>query len=154
MFGRTNVRSSRLSLLVGVPVAIGLLGGPGAAARASSCPWMNASRSSDARAEMLLGAMTLADKIAMVHQSYPQDSHYGAAGWIPANTSLCIPDLTLNDAGEGVGDQQVGATAFPAPIAQAASWDTSLQYQLGAALGQEAAGKGPRVSSRGSRVSV
>jgi beta-glucosidase len=145
MFGRTNVRSSRLSLLVGVLVAIGLLGGPSAAARASSCPWMNASLSSGARAEMLLGAMTLAEKIAMVHQSYPQDFHYGTAGWIPANTSLCVPDLTLNDAGEGVGDQQVGATAFPAPIAQAASWDTSLQYQFGAALGQEAAGKGINV---------
>jgi beta-glucosidase len=106
---------------------------------------MNTSLSSDTRAEMLLGAMTLSDKIAMVHQSYPQDAHYGAAGWIPANSSLCSPDLALNDAGEGVGDQQVGATAFPAPIAQSASWDPSLQYQFGVAPGQEAAGKGINV---------
>jgi hypothetical protein len=68
-----------------------------------------------------------------------------AAGWIPGNPSLCIPDLVLNDAGEGVGDQQTGTTAFPAPIAQSASWDTSLQYQFGVALGQEAAGKGINV---------
>jgi beta-glucosidase len=132
-----------LSLVVAVLVAGSLVTSSRAAA--ASCPWMNPSLSADSRAQMLLGAMSLSDKIAMVHQAYPQDTRYGAAGWIPANTSLCLPDLVLNDAGEGVGDQQVGTTAFPAPIAQSASWDTSLQYQFGAALGQEAAGKGINV---------
>ena len=86
--------------------------------------------------------MTLGDKIAMVHQSEPDSFHYGAAGWIPAIPRLCVPDLVLNDAGAGVGDQQTGTTAFPAPIAQSASWDPALQYAFGAALGQEALGKG------------
>ena len=111
-------------------------------ARAASCPWMNSSLSPDTRASMLLGAMSLPQKIAMVHQAYPLDYRYGAAGWIPAIPALCIPDLVLNDAGQGVGDGQSGTTAFPAPISQAASWDPSLQYDFGAAVGKEAWDKG------------
>jgi beta-glucosidase len=145
--GGMGIRRLAVLLAALVPAVFGLSGSglhtPGVArAQAASCPWMNAVLSPDRRAQMLLSAMTLADKIAMVHQPETQDYHYGAAGWIPAIPSLCVPDLVLNDAGEGVGDQQVGATAFPAPIAQAASWDTKLQFALGAAIGQEAYGKG------------
>lgn len=143
---RAAVAALVTALVAGlVLVAAGLAGGPGPTARAASCPWMDAALSPDARAQMLLDAMTLPDKIAMVHQADPEDTRYGAAGWIPGNPALCIPDLVLNDAGEGVGDQQVGTTAFPAPIAQSASWDTALQYQFGVALGEEAAGKGINV---------
>ena len=110
-----GLRSLRLSGLVVALVAVGVIGAGGGTAQAASCPWMNTALSSDARAEMLLGAMSLPDKIAMVHQAYPQDTHYGAAGWIPANASLCIPDLVLNDAGEGVGDQQVGRHGVSGP---------------------------------------
>jgi hypothetical protein len=52
--------------------------------------------------------MSLSEKVAMTYQKYPLDYHYGAAGWIPANASLCIPDLAFNDAGQGVGDGQQG----------------------------------------------
>src|SRR5579859_8183706 len=115
---------------------------PGANAGAAPCPWMNRSLVPAVRARLLLGAMTLSDKIAMTYQRYPLDYHFGAAGWIPANPRLCIPDLVMNDAGQGVGDGQTGTTAFPAPIAQSASWDPRLQYQFGVALGQEAHQKG------------
>src|SRR5438094_597497 len=64
------------------------------------------------------------------------------AAAIPANPTLCIPDLTLNDAGAGVGDGQILTTPFPAPIDQAATWDPSLQRQFGNALGWEAWHKG------------
>jgi beta-glucosidase len=113
-----------------------------ASANAASCPWMNSSMPASARAQMLLDVMPLADKVAMTYQRYPLDVRYGAAGWIPAIPSLCIPDLVMNDAGQGVGDAQIGTTAFPAPISQAASWDPSLQHEFGVALGQEAWGKG------------
>jgi len=134
---RTAVRGAIAAVVVIVAVAVT----PGAAS-AASCPWMNTSLSPNQRAQMLLGAMSLSDKIAMTYQQYPMDYHYGAAGYIPGNSSLCIPDLVFNDAGQGVGDAQTGTTAFPAPIAQAASWDPSLQYQFGKALGQEAWDKG------------
>jgi beta-glucosidase len=129
------------ALTVTAGLMVMLAGGAGSAS-AASCPWMNASLSPGTRAQMLLGAMSLSDKIAMTYQQYPLDYHYGAAGWIPANPNLCIPDLVFNDAGQGVGDGQTGTTAFPAPIAQAASWDPTLQYAFGAALGQEAWQKG------------
>jgi beta-glucosidase len=112
------------------------------AASAASCPWLNTSRSANQRAQMLLGAMSLSQKTSMTYQAYPLDTHYGAAGWIPAIPSLCVPDLVFNDAGQGVGDGQTGATAFPAPIAQSSSWDPALQHAFGQALGQEAWGKG------------
>ena len=132
---RRCAAAAAVALLAVLAASVGTAG-------AASCPWMNPALSPNARAEMLLGAMSLSDKVAMTYQQYPLDYHYGAAGYIPPNTSLCIPDLVFNDAGQGVGDAQTGTTAFPAPIAQSASWDPGLQYQFGAALGQEAWEKG------------
>ena len=89
--------------------------------------------------------MTLDDKIAMVHQPDPVWTHYGVAGYIPPNPRLCVPDLMLNDAGQGVGDQEINTTAYPSAIAQASSWDRSLQRTFGRALGSEAWHKGVNV---------
>ena len=70
--------------------------------------------------------------------------HYGVAGYIPGDSTYCIPDLVLNDAGQGVGDQQIATdvVAFPAPIAQASSWDPAAEQAFGAELGSEAHQKG------------
>ena len=94
------------------------------------------------RAAMLLHAMSLSEKVALTYQKDPFLTHYGAAGYIPGVARLCIPELVFNDAGQGVGDNQVGTTAFPAPIAQSSSWDAELQYKFGQALGREAWRKG------------
>src|SRR5947209_457506 len=102
------------------------------------CPWMNTSLSPDQRAAKLVAAMNIDQKIAMLAQSQPIWAHYGVAGYVPGQPDLCIPDLVLNDAGQGVGDQEINTTAFPAPIAQSSSWDPALQRQFGAALGWEA----------------
>lgn len=111
-------------------------------ARAASCPWLNRSLPASARAEKLLHAMSLRQKVAMTYQRYRDGQYYNAAGWIPAVPALCIPNLVLNDAGQGVADSQTGVTAFPAAIAQASSWDPRLQRAFGKALGQEARRKG------------
>jgi beta-glucosidase len=115
---------------------------PGSAA---ACPWMNTSLSPAKRAHMLVGAMTLDQKIAMVHNSDEIWTYYGVAGHINAIPELCVPDVVLNDAGQGVGDQMQGTTAFPAPIAQTASWDRDLQQQFGRHLGHQAWQKGVNV---------
>ncbi len=98
------------------------------------------------RATELLQAMTPDDKFALLAGVNNYDPQYadgaGYAGYVPANPRLCIPALTLNDAGAGVADGQIGTTAFPAPIAQAATWDTPLQRSFGQALGREAWNKG------------
>jgi beta-glucosidase len=112
---------------------------------ASSCPWMNPSLSASRRAHELVSAMSIDQKIAMLSQAQPLWAHFGAAGFIPGQPSLCIPDVVLNDAGQGVGDKETDTTAFPAPIAQSSSWDPALQREFGAALGWEAWHKGINV---------
>jgi beta-glucosidase len=101
----------------------------------------------DARAQLLLKAMRPADKVALlsgVDVSAPEWAPLvgGAVGYVPANLRLCVPALVLNDGGAGVGDFQTGTTAFPAPIAQAATWDPLRTRALGQALGLEAWLKG------------
>jgi beta-glucosidase len=121
------------------------LGGAAPAARADAqCPWLDPGKSVNERASELVAAMTLDDKIGMVHGDQVWE-HYGMAGHVPANPRLCIPDLALNDAGSGVGDMEVGTTAFPAGIDQAATWDPALQTEYGRTLGWEAWQKGVNV---------
>jgi beta-glucosidase len=116
-----------------------------AKAQATSCPWMDAKKTPDQRAHELLAKMTIDDKIVMVHQPDPIWTHYGVAGFIPGNPALCIPDLVLNDAGQGVGDMTINTVAFPSAIAQASSWDTAMQRKFGQTLGNEAWHKGVNV---------
>lgn len=117
--------------------------GPAATAAAGSrhCPWMNRKLSAGRRAHELVAAMTLGQKVSELY-GRGDLTYYGAANEIPAVPSLCIPTLVFNDAGAGVGDGQVGTTAFPDGIAQAASWDRSMQRRVGAAVGSEAWKKG------------
>ena len=115
------------------------------ASAAPSCPWTNPKLSANHRAHELVSAMTIDQKIAMLSQAQPVWAHYGAAGFVPGQSSLCIPDLVLNDAGQGVGDLETDTTAFPAAIAQSSSWDPSLQWRFGAALGWQAWHKGINV---------
>ena len=87
-------------------------------------------------------ASLLAEHVALRVRSVDR---IGVAGYIPPNPRLCIPDLMLNDAGQGVGDQEINTTAYPSAIAQASSWDRSLQRTFGRALGSEAWHKGVNV---------
>lgn len=150
--GRGRGRAARWlpSALIGAAALILVSGGAGpggatAQGAGPQCPWMNTALTPQQRASELVAAMNIDQKLAMLSQAQPIWQHYGAAGYIPAQPSLCIPDLVLNDAGQGVGDQETGTTAFPAPIAQSSSWDPGLQYQFGQALGWEAWHKGINV---------
>src|SRR3954452_19234956 len=136
-------------LVAGLCVAAGVLAAaPAAFAPAQStpqCAWMNRSLSPDERAQRLVAAMNVDQKIQMLYQAQPVWAHYGAAGYIPGQPDLCIPDLVLNDAGQGVGDHEVNTVAFPAPKAQASSWDPALMRRFGQALGWGALHKGINV---------
>jgi beta-glucosidase len=114
---------------------------------APKCPWMGPALLPATRVQLLLKAMRPTDKLALlsgVDVNAPQWAPLagGAVGYVPANPRLCIPALVLNDGGAGVGDFQTGTTAFPAPIAQAATWDPLRARALGQALGLEAWLKG------------
>ncbi|MBV8065969.1 MAG: glycoside hydrolase family 3 C-terminal domain-containing protein [Actinobacteria bacterium] len=121
--------------------------GSGPADASARCPWMSKALRPSARASKLLAAMSTADKLALLTGVDTTAAPYadggaGYAGYVPPNPRLCIPALTLNDGPAGVADGQIGTTAFPAPLAQAATWDPVLEQSLGAALGWEAWQKG------------
>ncbi len=109
---------------------------------AQTQPWMDTSLPPAQRASLLVAQMTLDEKIAMVHGTGQQIPYVGN---VTNNARLGIPALHLQDGPAGVGDGLQGVTAPPAPIALAATWDTSLARQYGTLIGGEARGKGIHV---------
>jgi beta-glucosidase len=110
-------------------------------AQAADQPWMNTALTPTERANLLLAAMTQAEKLTMMHGG----SSCGYVGCVNANTRLGIPALHLQDGPVGVGDGVTGVTQLAAPVAGAASWDTALMKQYGQTLGAEQWGKGTNV---------
>ncbi|HVA00520.1 MAG TPA: glycoside hydrolase family 3 C-terminal domain-containing protein, partial [Terriglobia bacterium] len=108
-------------------------------------PWMNKSLSPEQRANLLIRAMTLDDKIALVHGVSPNPVK-AYAGYVPPNLRLGIPALKLADGRAGVGNGAKDVTLLPAPIAAAASWDPALLNAYGRVLGEEEWGKGTNVA--------
>jgi beta-glucosidase len=98
-----------------------------------------------ARAQALVGRMTLDQKISLVHGT-GFITGGGYTGFTPAIPSLGIPAFYLADGPNGVGNGATGVTAFPAAINNASTWDTRLLGRYGAVLGAEHAGKGNDVA--------
>lgn len=133
-------RQHRLTLLAGA-IALGLSAAHAApatdaadaAATAVKQPWRNASETPENRAAQLLAAMTFEQKVALVNGADPGD--YATLA------PLGIPALTRVDASGGLrGDR--GVTAFPVPLALAATFDPALAGAYGQAIGEEARAKG------------
>ncbi|HEX7653588.1 MAG TPA: glycoside hydrolase family 3 N-terminal domain-containing protein, partial [Verrucomicrobiae bacterium] len=107
-------------------------------------PWTNTTLSAGQRAALLVAAMTFEEKVAMV-QGVNDSAFIGyVSGNITNNTRLGIPELTLNDGPAGVRIRSGGnsTTAFPAPIAIAATWNPTVARQYGSQMGAQARGKG------------
>ncbi len=107
-----------------------------------TCPWVNSTAPIATRVSQLLAQMTLAQKISMLHGTGASSPYIGDLGAIPA---LCIPAMGLQDGPAGVGDGMGGVTQMPAPITEAATFDTALEKQYGATIGAEFAAKGANV---------
>jgi beta-glucosidase len=83
----------------------------------------------------LLHAMTLDEKLSLLYGA--QDpSGLGQAGYIPGVPRLGIPPLRLSDGPAGVRTS-LPATALPAPVALAASFDPTLARRFGQVIGRE-----------------
>jgi beta-glucosidase len=93
----------------------------------------------DARVDALIARMTLEEKIQLLHG----ENRRGFIGYVPAIPRLGIPELALTDGPAGV--RHGPGTAFPAPVALAATWDRSLAQEYGAALGAETKAKGQNI---------
>lgn len=89
------------------------------------------------RAERLVGQMTLEEKIAQMH-GYRAGKEFRLVAGVPR---LGIPALRVTNGpagvGPGGGGPQLRATALPAPIALAATWDPQAAYEYGRLAGQE-----------------
>ncbi|MFE0449712.1 glycoside hydrolase family 3 protein [Streptomyces sp. NPDC058914] len=81
------------------------------------------------RADALLVRMTAAEKEALVRCDFSAVAHLG------------IPALTMADASAGLRGEK-GVTAFPVPVAQAATFDEDLAGRIGRAVGAEGRAKG------------
>jgi beta-glucosidase len=92
----------------------------------------------DARARALVSQMTLDEKITELH-GIGDETH---RRYVPGIPRLHIPGLRVANGpcGVGPGDEhsQLPATALPAPIALAASWDVGLAHSYGVIIGLEA----------------
>ena len=94
------------------------------------------------KANASLAKLANSDKVNMVTGAgWQKGPCVGNTKSVP---SIGYPELCLQDSPLGVRYAQ-GVTAFPAGIQAAATWDTLLMYQRGAALGAEAKGLGVHV---------
>ena len=114
---------------------------PPATRAAAAQPWMNRALSPDQRAQLLLGALTLTEKVALMHgigdetgQGFVGD-HTGA---IPPIPRVGFPGMHFTDGPLGVRQNQEPATALPSGVALAATWNPGLARQYGEVLGREA----------------
>ncbi|GAA3239053.1 glycoside hydrolase family 3 C-terminal domain-containing protein [Actinocorallia longicatena] len=126
--------------VVALLVAV-LPGVPGTRGEPRGRPWENAGRAPEARAAALLAAMTLPEKLTMLHGG----AECGYVGCVDGNARLGIPPLHLQDGPAGVGQGLTGVTQLAAPVAAAATWDTGLMRDYGRVLGAEQWGKGANV---------
>lgn len=124
------------------PPETGLPPLPSRPADTSGCPgatWMDPATAPTERARRLVAAMTLDQKITQVHGGpVPEDFRQ-----VPGIPELCVPALTLTNGPAGIGtsvrpDAGVPATALPAPLALAATWDPEMARRYGDLMGSEA----------------
>ncbi len=91
----------------------------------------------ESQIESLVHKMSLEEKIDMLG-GFNRFS-------IRPNDRLGIPEIKMTDGPLGVRSINGEATAFPASIALAASWDKALVEKVGASIGQEAKAKGKHI---------
>ena len=125
-------------------------------------PWMDKTLSPDQRADLLIKALTLDEKISLLHgngwgellagpDKMPARS-LGGAGFIPGIPRLGIPDQQMADAAVGVTRSSTFgrySTPLPSGIAEASSWDVDLARGYGALIGRELRDQGYTMSLGG-----
>ena len=127
----------------------------------SKMSWMNKSLSPDERANLVLGQMTLDEKIQMVHGAgwgvlrpgapLPARSNFGA-GFMPGIDQLGIPDINLADSAVGArmaAYQSRYATLLPSTLGAAASWNPDSAFLYGDVIGRELRAQGFNMSIGG-----
>jgi beta-glucosidase len=120
----------------------------------SKVPWRNKALSPDERADLVIGQMTLDEKIQMVHgmgwgvlragDPIPARSNFGA-GFMAGIDRLGIPDINLADSAVGIrmaAYQGRYATLLPSTLGAASSWDPDSAFLYGSVIGRELRAQG------------
>ena len=115
---------------------------------------MNTSLDADARAEMIVKAMTIDEKIQMVHgigwgplrkgDPVPADNN-GGAGQVLGIPRLGIPSIQQADSAVGVrmaAPESRYATLLPSVLGAASSWDPDVAFLYGDVIGRELRAQG------------
>ena len=137
---RTN-RIALGALLAGALVALAPTGAPAAG---PAQPWLDTTKSPHDRAVALVAAMTLDEKIDQLH-GIGSTQHYRRVDPIDR---LHVPPLMVTNGPAGAGPNDSGglssppATALPAPIALAATFDPDAAKAYGDVVGDEVADTG------------
>jgi len=100
---------------------------------------MDTSQTPDVRAQELMSAMTLEQKMRWLDEqaaNNPTQTTFGGVTYPPQVP--CTPQITYADGPWEVTGVSGITTGFPVPIAQTASWDTALSWTKGQAMGDEA----------------
>ena len=151
-----------LLMVCGMPATGQFPGQP----QAPKGPWMDKTLSPDQRTDLVIGQMTLDEKIALLHGinwrelfaafassgERPATKSLGNAGYIPGLPRLGIPDLQMADAAVGVTHGSAFGrycTALPSGTAEASSWDLSVAHAYGALIGRELRDQGYTMSLGG-----
>jgi len=117
-------------------------------------PWMNKSLPPERRAQLLIQAMTLDEKLTLVHGAAPCGDVWTDpcanpvkeyVGYFPPNLRLGIPAITMSDGRAAVENGARDVTLFPVAVQVASGWDIDVMNQFGKALGQEQRIKGTSV---------
>jgi beta-glucosidase len=136
---RRRVAALGIAAVLAVPAAVAVSVTAGSTAKAQSCPWVTSTAPIQQRVAQLLSNMTLDDKISMVEGHGTSNAY---VFYTPAITSLCIPQLGLEDGPAGVADGNTDVTELPAGVSLAATWDTQLADSYGKVVGAEEYSKG------------
>lgn len=142
-------RHKKLALSLGLCTLLALSAALPASAQprqpqAPKGPWMDKSLSPDQRADLVMKAITLDEKILLVRgtggfaASGPRSN--GGAGMIEGIPRLGIPDVQLADAAVGVraaAERGRYATLLPSTLGEAATWDLKLAFAHGDVIGRE-----------------
>ena len=127
------------------------------AAAPNPLAWQNKALSADARANLLVRAMTLDEKLLVVTSYYGTQVDWNkyrdplarrqSAGFVPGVPRLGWTPQWQTDAGSGVATQGVAVpdlqrTALPAGILTASTWNPDMAVRGGAMIGSEARASG------------
>jgi beta-glucosidase len=128
---------------------------------ASKMPWSDKTLSPDQRADLVIGQMTLDEKIQMVHGAgwgvlragapLPPGSNFGA-GFMAGIERLGIPNIDLADSAVGIrmaAYQGRYATLLPSTLGAASSWNPDSAFLYGSVIGRELRAHGFNMSIGG-----